>query len=120
MKVFVDENIPLITVQELLRLDYEVVDIRGTEKKGMADEDIWEMVQKTGCLLITTDKGFAEKRYEKHNGILIVRLKQPNRIKIHQKVMKAISLFKEREWQGLTVVMQDTFHTVWKDKKIRQ
>lgn len=51
MKVFVDENIPLMTVQELLRLGYEVVDIRGTEKKGMTDEDIWEMAQKIGCLL---------------------------------------------------------------------
>lgn len=33
------------------------------------------------------------------------------------KVMKAMSLFKEKEWQGLTVIMQDTYHTVWKDKK---
>jgi predicted nuclease of predicted toxin-antitoxin system len=83
MKIFVDENIPLMTVKELLRLGYEVVDIRGTEKEGMADEDIWEMAQKIGCLLVTTDKGFANNRYEKHNGILIIRLKQPNRIKRH-------------------------------------
>ena len=116
MKIFVDENIPMMTVKELLRLGHEVVDIRGTEKEGMADEDIWEMAQKTGCLLVTTDKGFANNRYEKHNGILIIRLKQPNRIKIHQKIMKAISLFKEKKWQGLTVIMQDTYHTVWKNK----
>ena len=120
MKVFVDENIPLMTVQELRKIGCEVVDIRGTGKMGMSDEDIWEMAQKIGCLLVTTDKGFADKRYEKHNGILIIRLKQPNRIKIHQKVMKAISLFKEREWRGLTVIIQDTFHTVWKDKKTRR
>lgn len=120
MKIFVDENIPLMTVKELRSLGHEVVDIRGTEKEGMADEGIWEMVQKTDCLLVTTDKGFANKRYEKHNGILIIRLKQPNRIKIHQKIMKAISLFKGRKWQGLTVIMQDTFHTVWKHKKTRR
>lgn len=75
MKIFVDENIPLMTVKELRDSGHEVVDIRGTEKEGMADEGIWKVVQKTGCLLVTTDKGFANKRYEKHNGILIIRLK---------------------------------------------
>lgn len=119
MKIFVDENIPLMTVKYLRGFGHEVVDIRGTEEEGMTDEDIWQMVQRRGYLLVTTDKGFARKRYEKHNGIIIIRLKQPNRLKIHQKVIRAISLFKERKWQGVTVVMQDTFHTVWKAKKMQ-
>jgi len=38
-------------------------------------------------------------------------------MKIHQKVMHAMSLFKEKEWPGTTVVMQDMFHSVWKAKK---
>ncbi|MEK6693270.1 MAG: DUF5615 family PIN-like protein [Nitrospirota bacterium] len=117
MKIFADENIPFMTVKELRRLGHEVVDIRGTKEEGMTDEDIWKMVQKTGCLMITTDKGFARKRYEKHSGILIIRLKQPNRLRIHQKVLRAVNLFKTREWTGLTVIMRDTFHTVWKSKR---
>jgi predicted nuclease of predicted toxin-antitoxin system len=117
VKVFVDENIPAMTVRELRKLGHEIMDIRGTEHEGMTDEDVWEMVQKNGMLLITTDKGFAQKRHEKHNGILIIRLKQPNRLKLHQKVMKAIGRFSEEEWFGLTVVMQDTFHSVWKVKR---
>jgi hypothetical protein len=67
-------------------------------------------------ILITTDKGFLQNRYEKHYGILIVRLKQPNRLKLHQKVLKGISLFKEKEWPLRTVVLQDLFHSVWKRK----
>jgi uncharacterized protein with PIN domain len=55
------------------------------------------MAQKDGMLLITTDKGFAQKRHEKHNGVLIIRLKQPNRLRIHQKAMQAMNKFKERE-----------------------
>jgi hypothetical protein len=40
------------------------------------------------ALLITTDKGFASRRDESHYGILIVRIKQPTRLKIHQRVMQ--------------------------------
>ena len=117
MKIFVDENIPARTVRELRHFGHELMDIRGTDKEGISDEEVWQLVQKEGRLLITTDKGFAQKRYERHNGILIVKLKQPNRIKIHQKIMHAMGLFKENEWTGTTVVIQDTFHSVWKGKK---
>lgn len=117
MKIFVDENIPFITVQELLSLGHDVMDIRGTEQEGITDKELWKIVQKEKRLLITTDKGFVQNRYEKHHGLLIIRLKQPNRLKIHQKVMKGISLFKEEEWQRMTVVMQDAFHSTWQIKK---
>jgi hypothetical protein len=30
MKIFVDENIPLITVKELCEQGFDVIDIRGT------------------------------------------------------------------------------------------
>lgn len=120
MKIFVDENIPVMTVKELHSLGHDVKDIRGTESEGMADEDIWKLLRKDKRLLITTDKGFIHKRHELHSGILIIRLKQPNRLKIHQKVMRAMSLFKEDEWQGLTVAMQDSFHSVWEAKRQRK
>lgn len=120
MKIFADENIPAMTVRELRNSGHDVKDIRGSDKEGMADEDIWKMLQNDNRLLITTDKGFLHKRHEKHSGILIVRLKQPNRLKIHQKVIRAMSLFKEDGWQGLTVAMQDTFHSVWGAKRQRK
>ena len=37
MKIFVDENIPVMTVRELRKLGHEVMDIRGTKDEGMAD-----------------------------------------------------------------------------------
>ncbi len=83
MKIFVDENIPWMTVQALRDIGHEVLDIRGTAHEGITDDVLWEMVQREERLLITTDKGFARQRYEPHHGILIVRLWQPNRHKIH-------------------------------------
>ena len=118
MKIFVDENIPAMTVRELRNAGHDVADIRGTENEGMSDEDVWKKVQEEQRLLITTDKGFAQKRHENHNGVLVIRLKQPNRLKIHNKVIQAMDRFKEKEWAGLTVVMQDMFHRMWKARKV--
>lgn len=37
MKVFVDENIPLMTVRELYDQGFDVIDIRGTGDQGISD-----------------------------------------------------------------------------------
>jgi predicted nuclease of predicted toxin-antitoxin system len=72
MKICVDENIPLVTVDELRNLGHDVSDIRGTHEQGISDESLWQKVQKEERLLISTDKGFANRRRESHFGILIV------------------------------------------------
>ncbi|NHM28252.1 DUF5615 family PIN-like protein [Desulfofundulus sp. TPOSR] len=100
MKIYVDENIPSRTVQVLRELGHEVFDHRGTPKEGIADRDLWKIVLRLKCLLITTDKGFVNKRSERHYGIIIVRLRQPNRKKIHERVLRAINQFREDEWPG--------------------
>ncbi|PXF60056.1 MAG: hypothetical protein C4B59_10085 [Candidatus Methanogaster sp.] len=114
MKIFVDENIPLMTVRVLREMGHDVRDIRGTADEGMTDNALWEIVQREGRLLITTDKGFAQHREEFHHGILIVRLKQPNRHKIHQRVIQAMTQFAAEEWPSLLVVMLDVMQSMWR------
>jgi len=114
MKIFVDENVPLITIGALREMGHDVLDIRGTTKEGMADDALWDMVQQEERLLITTDKGFAQHRGEYHHGILIVRLRQPNRRKIHQRVMQAIARIRPEQWPGLLVVMRDQVQSTWR------
>ena len=57
MKIFVDENIPLMTVRALRELGHDVRDIRGTADEGMTDDALWELVQQEGQLLITKTRG---------------------------------------------------------------
>jgi hypothetical protein len=38
VKIFVDENIPLMTVQALREMGHDVLDIRGTADEGMIDD----------------------------------------------------------------------------------
>jgi hypothetical protein len=72
-------------------MGHDVLDIRGTPNEGMRDTQLWMLAQGEERLLITTGKGFATHRNEPHHGILIIRLGQPNRHKIHQRVIQAIT-----------------------------
>jgi len=65
----------------------------------------------------TTDKGFSIYRDEAHHGILIMRLKQPTRLKIHQRVMHAITKYSEQQWSGLMVVMRDVVLSSWTSRQ---
>jgi len=45
MKILADENIPNITVSELRAMGHDVLDIRGTERQGMLDDELWPFAQ---------------------------------------------------------------------------
>ncbi len=109
MRVLVDENIPRITVDALRSRGHDVKDIRGTAGQGISDSDLWALALAEARALITTEKGFTEYPSALHNGILIVRLRQPNREKIHNAIMYVVDRFPEKEWPNLLVVVRDTF-----------
>jgi predicted nuclease of predicted toxin-antitoxin system len=114
MNIFVDEHIPLMTVQDLRLMGHDVRDIRGTADEGMQDDALWAMAQQEERLLITTDKGFTQYRAEPHHGMLIIRLRRPNRHKIHARIMQAMRQFSEHEWPGLLVTMRDVAQSIWR------
>jgi predicted nuclease of predicted toxin-antitoxin system len=66
------------------------MDIRGTRQQGIPDTALWALALAEEGMLITTDKGFTERRGDRHSGIQVVRLRQPNRHKIHNAVMLAM------------------------------
>jgi predicted nuclease of predicted toxin-antitoxin system len=107
MKILVDENVPRLTAARLRELGHDVMDIRGTADEGIDDESIWRLAQTESRLLITTDKGFSTRRGEQHHGILIVRLRQPNRKRIHSAIIRAFDEIGEDDWLGLLVVVRD-------------
>ncbi len=117
MRIFVDENIPRMTVNQLRDSGHDVLDIRRTPREGMSDNEIWQLVQREERLLITTDKWFLEHRNSYHSGILVITLRQPNRYKIHEKVMQTLSQFERDEWASTSVVVRDRVQSVWRPKE---
>ena len=47
-------------------MGHDVLDIRGTERQGMFDDELWSLAQAGQRMLVTTDKGFSEHRDEPH------------------------------------------------------
>jgi predicted nuclease of predicted toxin-antitoxin system len=114
VKLFVDENIPNITVDALRAAGHDVLDIRGTPQQGMFDDELWPLAQTERRMLITTDKGFSEHRDAQHHGVLIVRLRRPNEQRIHARIMAAFQQFSEQDWPGLLVVMRDVVQSIYR------
>ena len=107
MNFLVDENIPRMTVDWLRDSGHDVRDIRGTTQQGLEDPELWHETLSQNRILVTTDRGFAQYRGPDHPGILIVRLRQPNRLKIHQAVTIAVNRFSPTDWRGMLVVVRD-------------
>ena len=112
MKVLVDENIPLSTVHALRALNHDLLDLRGTPREGAPDEVLWQIAENEQRVLITTDKGFARRTLKPHHGLLIITLRQPNRQKIHERVLLAFSQYEPHQWPNLTVFMRDTVQAI--------
>ena len=79
----------------------------------IAFSTLWEMAQREECLLITTDRGSAHYRMKPQHGMLIIQLRQPDRRKIHQRIMQALERFPDTEWSGLLVVMRGIAQSAW-------
>ena len=92
------------------------MDIRGTIDEGIEDEKIWQIAQEEGRLFITTDKGFSRYRYQRNNGILIILLKQPTLLKIHQRIISTLEDYSEQEWENRLVIVRDTVISTWYQK----
>jgi uncharacterized protein with PIN domain len=106
-----------MTVRTLRLMGHDIRDIRGTPDEGMQDAALWTMAQQEARLLITTDKGFTQYRMARHHGILIIRLRRPNRQKIHTRIMQAMRQFPAREWPGLLVTMRDVVQSTWRARE---
>ncbi len=117
MDILVDENIPLASVEQLQQMGHNVLDIRGTSDEGISDKLLWNKACQEKRLLITTDRGFAHYRDMKHYGLLIVALRRPNRLKINERIIKAIKTFTLEQWPGLLVVMHDKVMSTWRRSK---
>jgi uncharacterized protein with PIN domain len=112
VKVLVDENIPRRTVNWLIEQGHDVKDVRRTPQEGLTDKELWEIAQDENRLLISTDRWFLKYRNVSHSGVLVILLRQPERLRIHGKIIQAIGQFAPEEWPGLTVRVRDSLQSI--------
>jgi len=107
MKIKLDENLPLRLAILLKDLGHDVHTLRDESLIGHADREIWEATQKESRFLITQDLDFSDLRQfapGSHHGILLVRLRSPNRRDLVERVGELFQKENVAEWAGCFVV----------------
>jgi len=110
MRILVDENIPKFTVEELRALGHDVKDVRGTPLEGINDAVVWQIAKEENRLLISTDKVFSQNHYRdrNHSGIILILLKQPTLVKIHDRIITAITKVPQDSLKSSLLIIKDT------------
>ena len=107
MKIKLDENLPLRLAILLKDLGHDVHTLHDELLLGHADREIWEAAQKESRFLITQDLDFSDLRQfapGSHHGILLVRLRSPNRRDLIERIGELFQKENAGEWAGCFVV----------------
>ena len=107
MKIKLDENLPLRLAILLEELGHDAHTLHDESLAGHTDSEIWEATQKESRFLITQDLDFSDLRQfapGSHHGILLIRLRSPNRRDLIERVRELFQTENVSEWAGCFVV----------------
>jgi predicted nuclease of predicted toxin-antitoxin system len=110
MRFKLDENLPVDLARVLSGLGHEVDTVPQEALTGRPDSVVWACTQEAERILITQDLDFSDiRRYAPgtHNGILLVRLVNPSRRELVDRVGSLFLNEPIEEWQGSVVVITD-------------
>ncbi len=110
MKLKLDENLPLSLVSALQQLGHDVDSALSEGLAGKPDPVVWEASQDAGRFLITQDLDFSDIRRFKpgaHHGIILLRLHNPSRTRLAQRVLQLFRTEDVVSWTRCFVTATD-------------
>jgi predicted nuclease of predicted toxin-antitoxin system len=110
MKIKLDENLPQELALLLNKLGHDVHTVVEERLGGRPDREIWRASQQESRFLITQDLDFSDLRQfapGSHHGILLVRLRSPDRESLVKLVFEIFRNEDTSEWAHCFVVATD-------------
>jgi predicted nuclease of predicted toxin-antitoxin system len=110
MKIKLDENLPARLIDGLAKLGHDVDSVPLEALSGQPDGKIWDASQEAQRFLITQDLDFSDVRRfapGTHKGILLVRLANPSRQRLIDRIHSIFSTEAVETWQECFVVVTD-------------
>ena len=107
MKVKLDENLPVSLSVILSSLHHDVHTVADENLSGRSDREVWDAAQLDNRFLITQDLDFSDLRRfvpGTHCGILLVRLRSPDRESLVRRVRDVFEHEEVSRWAGCFVV----------------
>ncbi|MDO8585903.1 MAG: DUF5615 family PIN-like protein [Armatimonadota bacterium] len=110
MRIKLDENLPasLRDVIAAFGHDVDTVPIEGCQ--GADDEKVWAAAQQAGRLFVTQDMDFSDLRrfvFGVHSGIVVVRLREPSRITLRERLQTVFGTEDVESWAGCFIIVTD-------------
>ena len=107
MKIKLDENLPHRLATLLEDFGHEIHTLHEEKLSGHSDKEVWEAAQKESRFLITQDLDFSDSRKfapGSHHGILLVRLRSPNRRALLERIKEIFEKESASDWNACCVV----------------
>ena len=101
MTFLLDENFPKSVTPILEGEGHQVIDFREKGEEGACDREVVEFALAHRAVILTADRDFfhtLSAQYPNHNGIVVIALKHPTRIKIIQRLQWLLSNVSEADF----------------------
>ncbi|MCC6359557.1 MAG: DUF5615 family PIN-like protein [Phycisphaerales bacterium] len=111
MNIKLDENLPAELSEWLTGLGHSVDTVVDEQLQGHSDLDVFQAAQREERFLITQDLDFSDiRRFQpgEHAGILLVRLREPTRRKLLNRITDSIGRSDITRWSRCLVVLSET------------
>ena len=89
MKFLLDENFPRSAAGLIVSCGHEAISFEDVCDFGADDESVFAVAQRLGATIITSDRDFYHTMpllHPLHAGIVVIALRQPNRVAIHARL----------------------------------
>ena len=110
LRVFLDENIPVAVAEWLKshRPDWEVFHALEVGLQGSADPEVFQWAQDNGCLILTFDRDFGDRRglaSGRHNGIIYLRVRPTTSEEVQIALGRLLGQVSDGELRGALVIV---------------
>ena len=106
VRIKLDENLPHQPVPLLTGLGHDVDTVPDEQIAGRDDSVVWAAAQAAGRFLVTQDLDFSDARKYApgtHHGLLLVRLPQPGRSALFERIATLFRTEPVNDWIGCVV-----------------
>ena len=106
MRTKLDENLPTRLVSVLAQLGHDVDTVPSERIAGKDDAVVWQAAQAERRFLVTQDLDFSDiRKYTPgtHHGLLLVRLPQPGRTALFERIATLFEVEDVESWGGCLI-----------------
>ena len=119
MLVLADANVFVPMVEELRRMGHDVLDIKEQDLERLSDQEIFQLAQNQGRVLVTMDKDFSSILLYppgEHYGIIVVKLYRLKVAEATKLFVDAITELRPEDISGNVVIIDRGKTRIRKEK----